>query len=127
VEVLHQRGGETSWVIGIANCHDRDSAMQLVGRYLGFPRESYLEAEFPKPAGGLPFRYLEREVQLTSGEVLGKVAEVRRYGTQITLVIPRSEREILIPAVDPILLDDAGLSGPLVVDPPEGLLDVAGD
>ena len=53
--------------------------------------------------------------------------EVRRCGPQHMLVVLDGVREILIPAVAPILRADAALSGPLVIDPPEGLLDVAGD
>jgi ribosomal 30S subunit maturation factor RimM len=63
-------------------------------------------------------------VKLVTGEAVGRVDEVRRYGWQITLVIRHGGQEILIPAVAPILNPDTGLEGPLLIDPPEGLLDV---
>ncbi len=113
--------------VRVAGCDDRDQAEMQVGRRLGFRRESYQEPSFPRPPEGLPFRYLEREVRLVSGETVGWVEEVRRYVDQITLVIHREGREVLIPALAPILRPDVGLTGPLVIDPPEGLLDVAGD
>lgn len=106
-----------------AGCDDRDQAESLVGRQLGFRRERYLEADFPRPVEGLPFRYEGRPVQLESGEAVGTVQEVRRYASQVLLVIEIDEREVLIPAVEPILRRDEGLEGPLVVDPPEGLFD----
>ena len=59
-----------------------------------------------------------------AGDVVGTVDEVRRIGPQFLLVIPDGAREILIPAVAAILRPDDGLTGPLVIDPPEGLLDV---
>jgi len=55
------------------------------------------------------------------------VNEVRRYGHQDMLVLLVAGREVLIPALEPILRGDDGLEGPLIIDPPEGLLDVAGD
>jgi 16S rRNA processing protein RimM len=75
----------------------------------------------------LPFRFLGRPVDMTDGTTIGKVEEVRLYGAQFTLVLPFEGRQVLIPAVPPILRPDDALDGPLVIDPPEGLLDVAGD
>jgi ribosomal 30S subunit maturation factor RimM len=64
-------------------------------------------------------------VTLASSTV-GTVAEVRLTGGGFLLVIPDPTRggEILVPAVAPILAPDDGLEGDLVIDPPEGLLDV---
>lgn len=104
-------------------CDDRNAAEAMVGRQIGFPRDAYADAAFPRPAEGLPFRFLGRDVQLADGGSLGTVQEVRRYAAQVLLVIEHEGREVMIPAVDPILLDDGGLEGPLVVDPPEGLFD----
>lgn len=104
-------------------CNDRNGAEALVGRQLGFRRDSYLDTAFPRPAEGLPFRYLGRPVHATGGEDLGTVQEVRRYAAQVLLVIEHDGREVMIPAVEPILRRDDGLEGPLTVDLPEGLLD----
>jgi hypothetical protein len=52
---------------------------------------------------------------------------VRLAGGQLLLVVPDDAGEILIPAVAPILRPDDGLEGDLVVDLPEGLLDVNRD
>jgi len=127
VTVRGQRPAGNCIVVRIAGCDDRDAAQAHRGRRLGFRRRHYAEASFPKPAGGLPFRYLGREVHLGDGRLVGVVDEVRRCGPQHMLVVLDGVREILIPAVAPILRADAALSGPLVIDPPEGLLDVAGD
>ena len=51
--------------------------------------------------------------------------EVRLYGAQYTLIVPRGLAEIMIPAVPAILVAEDGLDGPLTVTLPEGLLDVA--
>jgi 16S rRNA processing protein RimM len=110
-------------VVGTADCTSREQAESLVGRQLGFLRSRYAEPAFPKPAGGLPFRYLGRPVVTADGVNIGTVGETRRYAAQIVLVIERGGEEVLVPAVEPILRADDGLTGPLVIDPPPGLID----
>jgi ribosomal 30S subunit maturation factor RimM len=117
------RPAGTSVAVKPAGCDDRDAAEALVGRQLGFRRGDYLNDAFPRPRAGLPFRFLGRPVQRVDGVVLGPVIEVRRYVEQVLLVVEYAGREVLIPAVWPILQADAGIDGPLVIDPPEGLLD----
>lgn len=126
-QAAHWRAHGPCYVVKVDGVEDRNQAETWVGRKIGFLRSRYPAPGFPKPVGGLPFRWLGRPVHDTAGEVLGEVHEVRRYGPQYTLAIMRGEREVLIPAVAPILVNGEGLEGPLIVDPPEGLLDVAGD
>jgi len=122
--VLRRRDHASGAIVGLAGCEDREAARARCGRRLGFRRKDYLREGFPRPPAGLPFRYLGREVRLVAGGLVGQVDEVRRYADQITLVVLREGREVLIPAVVPILKTDEGLEGPLLIDPPEGLLDV---
>lgn len=125
VRILGHRQAKGGVVVRTDGCGDRDAAEALVGRTLGFRREDYLREDFPRPAAGLPFRYLGRPVVTVAGEIVGTVDEVRRAGGNFLLVVPGPGGEILIPAVPPILQpDEGGLEGELVVDPPEGLLDV---
>jgi 16S rRNA processing protein RimM len=121
------RPGKGGYVVALAGCTDQAAAADLVGRRLGFRRADYEDDAFPRPPAGLPFRFLGRPVRLAGGDEIGIVDEVRRYADQLMLVIIRAGREVLVPAVEPILRHDPGLAGPLVIDPPEGLLDVAGD
>jgi len=122
---VHGRPSGGCVVAKFAACDDRDAAEAMVGRELGFDREDYIADDFPRPPEGLPFRYLGRTVMTTAGETVGTVDEVRRYAAQVLLVVLRAGCEMLIPAVAPILHPDAGLEGPLIVDPPAGLLEVA--
>jgi ribosomal 30S subunit maturation factor RimM len=122
----HRQAGSCE-AVKVLGVDGRNAAESLVGRELGFMSASYLEEDFPRPAGGLPFRYLDREVVTGTGDTVGTVDEVRFTGCGFLLVIPdprMAGREILIPAVAPILRPDEGLEGDLVIDPPEGLLDV---
>ena len=47
------------------------AADAMIGRELGFLAASYLDPAFPKPSGGLPFRWLGREVVTVGGEMVG--------------------------------------------------------
>ena len=126
-EVERHRPASRCEAVKIRTVNDRNAAEAFVGRELGFMSESYLEPDFPRPPGGLPFRYLGRAVMTVAGRKVGTVEEVRFTGGGYLLVIPdprETGREILIPAVEPILRSDEGLEGTLVIDPPEGLLDV---
>ena len=126
-EITRQRQAGPCRALKVRGVDDRNGAEAMVGRVLGFMSHSYLAADFPKPDGGLPFRWLGREVQTTDGTKVGIVDEVRVAGTGLMLVIPDAEsmgQEILIPAVAPILQPDEGLTGTLIIDPPEGLFDV---
>lgn len=105
------------------HCNDRNAAEAQVGRQLGFQRDAYLDAGFPRPDGGLPFRFLGREVTDGDGQVLGTVQEVRRYVAQTLLVVDYDGREVMIPVVEPIVEADDSLDGPIVVHAPEGLFD----
>ncbi len=89
----------------------RDRAEKLVGRELGFLRASYLDPGFPRPGGGLPFRYLGRRVVSPAGEVIGTVDEVRLAGGQLLLVMPDG------PAGDP---DPGGGADPAAGRRPRG-------
>jgi 16S rRNA processing protein RimM len=127
VRVLGHRPAGGCAALRVHGIADRNAAEDCVGRELGFMSASYLEADFPRPAGGLPFRFLGREVVTVAGAKVGRVDEVRFTGGAYLLVILDDRvpgREILIPAVAPILRDDQGLAGTLEIDPPEGLLDV---
>ncbi len=125
LRVTGWRSVKGATVISVDSIADRNAAEAAVGRLLGFRRESYRDEAFPRPGGGLAFRLVGREVRLGDGSLIGRVDEVRRYGAQLTLVILRDGREVLIPAVAPILRQDDALEGPLTIDPPEGLLDGA--
>lgn len=124
VEVVHHRPSGGCLALKITGVADRNAAEGLLGREMGFLRASYLDPAFPRPTSGLPFRYLGRVVRTTTGQTVGTVDEVRVGGALYLLVVPSGGGEILIPSVEPILRFDDELEGDLVIDPPEGLLDV---
>jgi len=126
-EIVRHRQAGSCEALKLRDIDDRNAAESMVGRELGFMSHSYLAADFPRPAGGLPFRWLGRKVQTTAGQVVGVVEEVRVAGAGHMLVLAdpeHTDRKVMIPAVAPILQPEDGLSGVLTVDLPEGLFDV---
>jgi len=124
--VRHRPSGQCV-AVKVRGVDNRNQADSSVGRKLGFMSANYLAVDFPRTAGGLPFRWLGREVVTDGGENLGTVTEVRLAGAGYVIVLPDpldAAREIMIPALPPILRAENALSGALVVDLPEGLLDV---
>lgn len=119
------RADGSCWVVKAAGVASREGAEAVVGSEIGFRRRSYAERAFPKPDDGLPFRYLGRSVATVAGQAIGRVVEVRRYATQLLLVVRAGARDHLVPAVPPILQPDHGLEGTLLIDPPPGLIDDA--
>jgi len=126
-EISKHRQAGACRAIKVPEVYDRDGAEAMVGRKLGFMSHSYLAADFPKPEEGLPFRWLGRDVVTVAGEAVGVVDEVRVAGAGYMLVLADREQagnRLMIPALAPILQPEDGLSGTLIVDPPEGLFDV---
>jgi 16S rRNA processing protein RimM len=124
--VRHRQAGSCE-ALKLRGVADRNAAEAMVGRELGFMSRSYLAPDFPQPAGGLPFRWLDREVRTAAGEMIGRVDEVRVAGAGYMLVLDDPQqpgRELMIPAVAPILHPENDLAGALIVDLPEGLFDV---
>lgn len=82
-------------------------------------------ASGPAPEG----RFYAREliglrVVRASGEEIGRVAEIRETGGADLLVVRGAEREHLIPFARSICVDIEPAAGRIVVDPPDGLLEL---
>ena len=61
---------------------------------------------------------------LPDGSELGEVTSVRHEGTELLVVRRTDGRELLVPFVSAIVPEVDLAAGRLVVDPPEGLLDL---
>ncbi|EGB15895.1 16S rRNA processing protein RimM [Pseudodesulfovibrio mercurii] len=101
---------------------DRDQAEALRGREL-----LVREADLPEPDEGEHYLYqmIGCRVVLTDGTEVGELVGFYETGEQDTWVIENGEgTEILLPAVPEFVLDVDLDTETIVVEPPEGLLDL---
>jgi 16S rRNA processing protein RimM len=64
------------------------------------------------------------EVEIKGGQQLGRVAEIQRHGAAPLLVVRDEKREYLIPLALEICVEIDVARQRIVVEPPEGLLDL---
>lgn len=98
-----------------------DEAEWLTGQDLRVP----VEALHRLPAGRF-YRHdlVGCDVWTTSGAGLGAVVEVEGPAEASRLVVRIGEREVLVPLADEICVDIDTVRRRIVVEPPEGLLDL---
>lgn len=70
------------------------------------------------------FDLVDCEVTTTGGQAVGKVTGVQKFGAAPLLVVRDEEREHLIPMVSSICVEIDTTQKRIVVDPPDGLLDL---
>jgi len=108
-------------VLKVADYDDVEAAKKLVGFEFAVP-----EAErVPLPADHYYDWELEGCTVKVGGESIGKVQSViRTGGTEILEIADENGKEQLIPLVDSIVVEIDAAAKTIVVDPPEGLLDL---
>ena len=101
---------------------DREAADVLRNTQLLVPVEDLPELE--DPDSFYDHQLVGLAAVLPDGTVLGEVTSVRHEGTEL-LVVRRPDRpDLLVPFVSAIVPEVDLAAGRLVVDPPEGLLDL---
>jgi 16S rRNA processing protein RimM len=98
-----------------------EEARQLQGRLLAIERESVLP---PEPGHFYPWQLEGAEVVTTTGRVVGRFVRVEGSEGQALWVVVDGDRERLVPAVPEIVVDVSVADRRIVIDPPEGLLDL---
>jgi len=109
-------------LLKFAGCDDRNEAETLRGANVLVPREQLVEL----PADTwYDFELVGCEVRTTDGQALGAVTGVQNFGAAPLLVVTGDHgREILIPLALSICVEIDPANKRIVVDPPEGLLDL---
>ncbi|MEN8375637.1 MAG: ribosome maturation factor RimM [Gemmatimonadota bacterium] len=100
---------------------DRTAVEPLAGRYVAMPRE-----DLPPLEEGEVFYHqlLGLNVETVEGASVGRVREVYELATADLLEVEGAERTHLIPLVAEMVQQIDVENGRLVIDPPEGLLDL---
>ena len=109
------------YLVAFAGVHDRDQAELLRGRYL------FQETEALAPlAEGEVFYHqlLGMQVVTTDGVALGQIAEVYELRPADLLEVHGPEGVVMIPFLNHIVVEVDTKEDRMIVDPPEGLLDL---
>src|SRR5215207_580723 len=108
-------------VLKVAGYDDVDAAKELVGVKFAVPESERV----PLPADHYYDWELEGCTVNVGDESIGTVNSVMRTGgAEILVVIDNSGKERLIPLADPIIVEVDTAGKTIVIDPPEGLLDL---
>jgi len=111
-------------LVRFGDCQDRDAAEELRGLVLVV--DSADLAPLPDPQEFHDHELIGLQVVTVSGEVGGSVADVLHHGQDLLVIDgagSRSDTEILVPFVAPLVPEVDVAAGRLVISPPPGLLD----
>jgi len=121
LRVAHARPFRRGFLVAFDGVRDRAQAELLRGRYLLREIEA-LEAL----AEGEVFYHqlLDSEVVTTGGEVVGRVTEVYELRPADMLLVVGERGEAMVPFLESIIVEVDVDAGRIVIDPPDGLLDL---
>jgi 16S rRNA processing protein RimM len=106
-------------LLKLVGCDDRDAAEKLRGQLVQIPIEEAMplgEDEY------YVYQIVGLDVWTTEGEHLGRVSEVLFTKANEVYVVQGEKGEVLIPAVEDVVLEVDLVSGRLIVELMEGLL-----
>lgn len=105
-------------ILKLQGIDTREGAEELAGIELEVP----VNEVPPLPEGSYyHFQILDMEVWTSAGELLGVVEDILSTGSNDVYVVRRGDGEILVPAIDGVVLDVDVKGGRLTVDLPDGL------
>ncbi len=109
-------------LVQLEGCDSVDDANALVGRLLAIPESDVLP---PPPGQFYPWQLRGARVQTSRGDEVGTISGIEPSPAHDLWVVAGADgREHLIPAVPSIVVDVDVAAGRVVIDPPDGLLDL---
>ena len=133
VLIVEQAGRQTERRIAAVRFHQGRPIVALDGIETMNDAEALAGAELKMPASELPplpaqtyYRHdlVGCEVRTKDGQRIGNVTDVEGTLERSRLVIARQGGEVMVPMVDAICISVDPVGKVIVVDPPEGLLDL---
>ena len=112
---LHQGAA----LLKLKGCHDRTAVEKLRGQWVQIPIEEAMPLEQDEY---YEYQIIGLAVWTAGGEYLGTVDEVISTGANDVYVVRGEEREVLIPAIEDVVLEINPAQGRLVVELIEGLI-----
>lgn len=116
-----QRQGDGVVLLSLMGCESPEAARRLVGQLIALPRAQAVPAP---PGHAYPWQLAGCRVELPDGRVVGLLERVEPSPAQDLWVVRGPEREHLVPAVPEIVVEVDLDAKRVVIQPPEGLLDI---
>ena len=121
VRINAVRPFRNGYLLSLDGVTDRNKSEQLRGRYVLLPMESIA----PLDEGELFYhQLLGMEVVTKQGSRVGEIVEVYELRPAHMLEVRGSERDVMIPFLSHIVVEVDTQARRMVIDPPEGLLDL---
>jgi 16S rRNA processing protein RimM len=119
--LLSRRFDGDSVVIRLEGVTSPEAARALQGRLLAIEREQALP---PGEGQFYPWQLEGAAVHTVDGRLVGRFVRVEDSPGQPLWVVEDGTRELLVPAVPEIVVEVSVAERRIVIDPPEGLLDL---
>ncbi|MDP7021062.1 MAG: ribosome maturation factor RimM [Candidatus Krumholzibacteria bacterium] len=119
--ILSRRPAGNCWVLGLEGIESLEEAESHRDWILVFEGET-LDVEDPPEV--LPFQIAGFQVLLPDGQKLGEVRGLEMIPAQHLLLVQGEEKMYRIPFVEPIVRDLDLKEHRILIDPPDGLLDL---
>ncbi|MCK4549062.1 MAG: 16S rRNA processing protein RimM [Candidatus Krumholzibacteria bacterium] len=122
VRVVKYRPKGNTYIVKFNGIESRDDAEAAIGSRLDVSIDSLTEAEMP---GELkPFQVMGAEVRFENGDRAGIVVDILIGPAQRCLIVETEKGRRAVPLVPEVVIGTDIENGVIVIDPPEGLLDI---
>jgi len=122
VRVVKYRPKGNTYIVKFNGFESRDDAEAAIGSRLDISIDSLTEAEMP---GELkPFQVMGAEVRFKNGDRAGTVVDMLIGPAQRCLIVETEKGRRAVPVVSEVVIGTDLENGVIVIDPPEGLLDI---
>jgi 16S rRNA processing protein RimM len=122
VRVEKYRPKGNTYILKITGIESRDDAESVIGSRLDISTDSLTEAEMPGEFK--PFQVMGAEVRLKNGDLAGTVVDMLIGPAQRCLIVETEAGRRAVPIVPEVVVKTDLEGGVIVIDPPEGLLDI---
>lgn len=122
VRIEKMRAKGRTFILKLSGVEGIDEAESVVGCELVVSLEG-LDTE-QMPGAPLPCQLMDLEVRMPNGDVVGRIADLLLGPDQQCLIVERAGERLLVPNVPDVVVRIDLPGGFIVLDPPEGLLDL---
>ena len=108
------------YLIKFMNINSKDEAQQMINAHIMIAEDMLPPLEEDEY---FPNQLIDYKVYTKAGELIGKVTDILSTPGQEILVIPKENKEIMIPFCEPFIAKVDNKNNTIIIDPIEGLLD----